>query len=71
VEGNGENAQKFRAQEPKSHKAYEGFAFEPIQLNSTWNQSSQQGRINFIIQHHQIAPLGGKKYATIGFNIQR
>src|SRR5271156_4253261 len=61
VEGNCQESIKLGAQKLKSHEAYKRPASKRIQLDATRNVLPQNPRLNFVVQHHQVAPLRRQK----------
>jgi hypothetical protein len=57
VEGNCQESVKLGAQKLKSNDAYKRPASKRIRLNSARNILPQNLRLNFVVQHHQVAPL--------------
>lgn len=63
VEGNRNGAEEFCASEAKADEADVVRAFEGIEFRAARDEWLKQSRIDLIIEHHEIAPLGGQEDA--------
>lgn len=64
VEGDGEEAEELRFEETEADEADVGFSFMGVELGATRDVEAKESRIGFVIEHQQVAPLGGEEDAV-------